>query len=137
MTQSPSQPAVNIADAIRSIRHVFITNLALDALIGVYEHEKIDPQKIIINIDLTVSEDKDDIDDKLIGVVCYETIVNKIKTIIAAGHVNLVETLAEQFAEACLEDSRVIATRIRLEKPEAISEAASVGIEIERSNPRS
>ena len=136
MTQSASQPAVNIADALRSIRHVFITNLALDALIGVYEHEKLNPQKIIINIDLTVSEDKRDIDDKLAGVVCYETIVNKIKTILAAGHVNLVETLAEQFADACLEDSRVIAARVRLEKPDAISEAASVGIEIERSNTR-
>ena len=136
MTQSVSKPAVNIADAIRSIRHVFITDLSLDALIGVYEHEKINPQKIVINIDLTVSEDKNSIDDKLMGVVCYETIVNKIKTLIAAGHVNLVETLAEQFANACLEDSRVIAARIRLEKPQAISEAASVGIEIERSNPR-
>ncbi len=136
MTQSPTQPAANIADALRSIRHVFITNLALDALIGVYEHEKLNPQKIIINIDLTVSEDKRDIDDKLAGVVCYETIVNKIKTILAAGHVNLVETLAEQFADACLEDSRVIAARVRLEKPDAISEAASVGIEIERSNTR-
>lgn len=137
MTLSPTQPAANIADAIRSIRHVFITNLTLDALVGVYEHEKVNPQKIIINIDLTVSEDKNSIEDKLIGVVCYETIVNKIKTIIAAGHVNLVETLAEKFADACLEDSRVIATRVRLEKPEAIAEAASVGIEIERSNPRS
>ncbi len=137
MTQSASKPAVNIADAIRSIRHVFITDLTLEALIGVYEHEIINPQKIVINIDLTVSEDKTSIDDKLMGVVCYETIVNKIKTIIAAGHVNLVETLAEQFADACLEDSRVIAARIRLEKPQAISEAASVGIEIERSNPRS
>jgi len=137
MSQFASKPAVNIADAIRSIRHVFITDLSLDALIGVYEHEKINPQKIVINIDLTVSEDKNSIDDKLMGVVCYETIVNKIKAIIAAGHVNLVETLAEQFANACLEDSRVIAARIRLEKPQAISEAASVGIEIERSNPRS
>jgi len=136
MTQSPIQPASNIADALRSIRHVFITNLALDALVGVYEHEKVNPQKIIINIDLTVSEDKLGIDDKLTGVVCYETIVNKIKNIIATGHVNLVETLAEQFAEACLEDYRVIAARVRLEKPEAISEAGSVGIEIERSNPR-
>ena len=137
MTQSPAVPSHNIADALRSIRHVFITDLTLDALIGVYEHEKVNPQKIVINIDLTVSEDKVSIDDKLIGVVCYETIVNKIKTIIAAGHVNLVETLAEDFATACLEDSRVIATRIRLEKPEAILEAGSVGIEIERSNPRS
>jgi len=36
MKQSASQPAVNIADAIRSIRHVFITDLTLEAFIGVY-----------------------------------------------------------------------------------------------------
>lgn len=136
MSQFATQPSLNIADSIRSIRHVFVSNLKLDALIGVYEHELETPQKLIINIDLTVSEDKADIDDKLVGVVCYETIVNKIKAIVASGHVNLVETLAEDFAAACLEDNRVIAARIRLEKPEAIAEAGSVGIEIERSNPR-
>ncbi len=137
MTQTIPQPSQHIADAIRAIRHVFVSNLKLDALIGVYEHELVNPQPIIINIDLTVSEDKTSLNDKLAGVVCYETIVNKIKTIIDQGHVNLVETLAEKFAEACLEDSRVIAARIRLEKPEAIAEAASVGIEIERTNSRS
>ena len=136
MPQSPMQSGLKIADAVRSIRHVFVTNLRLDALIGVYEHELVTPQPIVINIDLTVSEDKSEIEDKLLGVVCYETIVNKIKAIVHSGHVNLVETLAESFAEACLEDARVIAARIRLEKPEAIEEAGSVGIEIERSNSR-
>lgn len=136
MQQSAFLPSQNIADAVRSIRHVFITNLRLDALIGVYEHELVNPQPLVINIDLTVSEDKSDIDDKLVGVVCYETIVNKIKAIVSSGHVNLVETLAEDFAAACLEDPRVLAARIRLEKPEAIAEAGSVGIEIERSNQR-
>ena len=48
------------------------------------------------------------------------------------GHVNLVETLAERIAEACLADLRVDAARGRVEKLAAIPEAASVGIEIER-----
>ena len=42
------------------------------------------------------------------------------------------ETLAERIAEACLTDTRVQAARVRVEKPEVIPNAASVGVEIER-----
>jgi dihydroneopterin aldolase len=42
------------------------------------------------------------------------------------------ETLAETIAESSLEDKRILAIRVKLEKPEALREAASVGVEIER-----
>ena len=45
---------------------------------------------------------------------------------------NLVETLAERFAESCLRDKRVAAARVRIEKPDIIPNARSVGVEIER-----
>ncbi|MED5564931.1 MAG: dihydroneopterin aldolase, partial [Pseudomonadota bacterium] len=52
------------------------------------------------------------------------------------GHIDLVETLAEEIATRLLTDSRIIRLRIRLEKPEAIAEAAGVGVEIERLSRR-
>jgi dihydroneopterin aldolase len=52
---------------------------------------------------------------------------------LAEGHINLVETLAEKIAELCLGDGRVETARIRVEKLDVYAEAASVGIEIERS----
>jgi dihydroneopterin aldolase len=114
------------------IRHVLIRDLNLEATLGIYEHEKIYPQPIVINIDLSVPEQGAPLNDDHHNVVCYASVVERIKEIIAAGHVHLVETLAEMIAAACLEDERVSSTRVRIEKPDAIPEAAGVGIEIER-----
>jgi len=74
--------------------------------------------------------------DDIAGVVSYEDIVFGIKRIIGAGHINLVETLAEQVAKLCLSDSRVSAARIRIEKLDVFREAGSVGVEIERRSGR-
>ncbi len=122
-----------IANAEGGIRHVFIRDLKLQAVLGIYEHEKLYPQTIVLNIDLAADEDDGDINDDYRNVVCYASVVERIKAIIDAGHVHLVETLADMIASSCLEDERVSSVRVRIEKPDAIDEAAGVGIEIERS----
>lgn len=133
MSQPENVRPFKIADAARAIRHVFVRDLLLEAHIGVYAHEQGRTQPIRINVDLTVSEAAHS--DKLANVVSYEEAVNKIKAIVAGGHLNLVETLAERVAAACLEDERVLVARVRIEKLAAIPEAASVGVEIERARP--
>jgi dihydroneopterin aldolase len=131
MTSSNIFP-LRIADAQNRIRHVFVRDLELEALIGVHGHEKGKPQPIRINVDLTVDEGTGAVADRLKNVVNYEKVVDGIRAIIARGHVNLVETLAEMVAEACLKDKRVLVARIRIEKLKAIEGARSVGVEIER-----
>jgi 7,8-dihydroneopterin aldolase/epimerase/oxygenase len=111
---------------------VFVRDLEVMALIGIYDHEKVNPQRIIVNIDLSVHEAEGPITDEISHVVSYEIIAKKVETIVAEGHVNLVETLAERFAESCLRDKRVAAARVRIEKPDIIPNARSVGVEIER-----
>lgn len=135
MSQSDNVRPFKIADAARAIRHVFVRDLLLDAHIGVYTHEHGRTQPIRVNVDLTVSEAAHG--DKHANVVCYEEVVNNIKAMVASGHLNLVETLAERVAASCLEDERVIAARIRIEKLAAIPEAGSVGVEIERTRASS
>jgi len=122
----------HVASASSRIRHVFVRDLNLMALIGIHDAEKIKPQRIIVNIDLSVQETEGPMADDISHVVSYEIVVKKVEAIVAAGHVNLVETLAEKFAEACLKDKRVVAARVRLEKPDIIPNARSVGVEIER-----
>ncbi|WP_185681086.1 dihydroneopterin aldolase [Parvibaculum sedimenti] len=135
MSQSDNVRPFKIADAARAIRHVFVRDLLLDAHIGVYTHEHGRTQPIRVNVDLTVSEAAHG--DKHANVVCYEEVVNNIKAMVASGHLNLVETLAERVAASCLEDERVMAARIRIEKLAAIPEAGSVGVEIERTRASS
>lgn len=121
----------HVANAAARLRHVFVRDLELQTLIGIYDHEKQRPQRIIVNIDLSVQEGSGD--DDIGHVVSYEIVVKKVEAIIAAGHINLVETLCEKIAESCLTDKRVVAARVRVEKPDIIPNARSVGVEIERT----
>ena len=57
--------------------------------------------------------------------VDYEEVADAVRGIVAAGHVRLVETLAERIAEACLADPRVHLARIRVEKLDIFADAAS------------
>ncbi len=120
------------ANAINRTRHVFVRDLEVQAVVGVLEHEKLAPQKLVISVDLTVREGEEGLEDRLENVVCYGNVVDNIKAIIARGHVNLIETLADMIAESALADRRVLAAKVRIEKPDIIPECQSVGIEIER-----
>ncbi|HEX4118928.1 MAG TPA: dihydroneopterin aldolase [Rhizomicrobium sp.] len=120
------------ASATSGMRHVFIRNLELPAHIGVYRQEEGRTQKVRINVDLA-TDDIADAQDMLENVVDYHVIEKRIRAIIAEGHVKLAETLAERIARACFEDKRVRTVRIRVEKLEALTNAESVGIEIERT----
>jgi dihydroneopterin aldolase len=70
--------------------------------------------------------------DELGRVVDYEKIVNNVKELVRSGHVQLVETLAERLAEACLADPRIRIARVRVEKLDVFADAASAGVEVER-----
>ena len=122
----------HVASSAAKLRHVFVRDLEVMATLGIHEHEKVTPQRIIVNIDLSVKEGKDPLIDDISNVVSYEIVVKKVDAIIARGHVSLVETLCELIAAACLKDRRVVAARVRIEKPDIIPNARSVGVEIER-----
>ena len=59
--------------------------------------------------------------------------MNKVKDLLSRGHVQLVETLAEDIAAMCLADTRVLEVTVEIEKPEAIEEARAVGVALTRS----
>lgn len=113
---------------------VFVRDLVLPCRIGIHPHERELAQRVRFNVEIDAIESA--AGDDIAGVVSYEDIVIGIKRIIGAGHINLVETLAEEVAALCLGDSRVSAARIRIEKLDVFREAGSVGVEIERRGGR-
>ena len=74
--------AFRIADAATEVRHVFIRDLILTCFIGVHKHEKKKPQRIRINLDLAVSEKLLISTDRLVDVVCYEEVADRIRSIV-------------------------------------------------------
>ena len=133
MTADPTAVVypLRIADARSALRHVFIHDLMLSCSIGVHRHEHKAMQRVRINLDLAVQEDRE-LNDDLSSVVCYEKIVTDVREIVERGHINLVETLAEEIAGSCLADRRVRSVRVRVEKLDVFPDATSVGVEIER-----
>jgi dihydroneopterin aldolase len=123
-----------IADAARRIRHVFVRDLLLEAQIGIHDHEQGVRQRLRINLDLSVVDDHPLPADRIEHVVCYQEVVDQTTAIVGRGHVNLVETLAEEIAQGILGRPGVVAVRVRVEKLDAFANAASVGIEIERTS---
>lgn len=134
---TPSSPASQpMADEAAGLCHVFIRDLILPCSIGAHRHERDSAQQVRINMDLAVMETPGQLDDRLENVYSYEHLADGARALAGAGHINLVETFAERLAELCLGDPRVRRVRIRVEKLDVYADAAAVGVEIERANPR-
>ena len=132
MSSASTIHPLRLADAENGVRHVFVRDLIVQAEIGVHRHEKRRRQPVRINIDLQVKESSQPLDDRVGNVVDYETLVEGVRAVLEAGHINLVETLAEKIAGLALFDNRVLSARVRVEKLQVIKDAESVGVEIER-----
>ena len=110
---------------------VFVRDLVLPCSIGIYPHEKGLRRRVRVNVEIQVSAALPGNDD-FADVVNYESIVAGIKSITEAGHINLVETLADRVATLCLADRRVSTTRVTVEKLDVWPETESVGVVVER-----
>lgn len=131
MNQQTPDSRPDLANAMRGLRHVFINRLAVEASIGIHPHERENKQTIWLTIDAGVLEES--ASAEAIGdVVCYEDMCKTATALASDGHIDLVETLAERIADRLMEDPRLVQIRVQIEKPQAIDQAASVGIAISR-----
>lgn len=130
LTASSATPTM--ASAKHGLRHIFVRDFVLVCSIGVYRHERDAPQRVRLNLDLAVEDNREGASDLIEDTVSYEQIVDRARTIVSDKHYNLVETLAEELAVMCLTDTRVQATRVRVEKLDVFADVAAVGVEIER-----
>lgn len=106
---------------------VFVRGLTVEAGIGVYGHEHGRLQPLRLDVELNLGARAV---ERLGDTVNYETVAEAARAIAAAGHIGLVESFAERLALACLEDARVLAVRVRVEKPEALPGADAAGCEV-------
>ena len=132
VAMSDKQP-ITRRDSVTSDR-IFVRGLVLPIAIGVYDEEQGITQKVRFTIEASVAGGVSPKGDHIDEVPSYDDLVGAVKAIVAAGHINLVETLAARIAERCLVDKRIVSVLVRVEKLERGPEA--VGVEIVRSrNP--
>ena len=111
---------------------VFVEGLTLEASIGINPAERRHRQPVVIDVGLTVDVTPPLDSENIADTVSYDEVVDAARRIVAAGHIDLVETLAERIAAAALENNKVARVRVRVAKPAIIPETKAVGVEIER-----
>ena len=111
-------------------RTVFIKDFIIEEIIGVHEHEKIKKQKIKFNIILDINQSSIPNERDIKSIVDYEKITNKLENLTKGKKYNFLESLAEDSFKEIFEDKRINSVTIKIEKPEAIKNAESVGVEV-------
>jgi dihydroneopterin aldolase len=117
--------------AANSFDRVFVHDFVLDVEIGVYTHEKGVAQRVRFSVDVDLMPASQALNDDIDRAFDYDTIIKGIKAIVARGHNNLVETLAEEVARRCLAHPRAARVTVKVEKLD--KEPGAVGVEIVRS----
>ncbi|MCA3711485.1 MAG: dihydroneopterin aldolase [Phenylobacterium sp.] len=103
---------------------VLVRGLRLEAFIGIYDHEKGRAQSLAIDVEIDLAERRV---ESLADTVNYEAVVDAVRRIASAGHIDLVETFAERLAEACLALEGALRVRVMILKPGALAPDAEAG----------
>jgi D-erythro-7,8-dihydroneopterin triphosphate epimerase len=113
---------------------LFINDLTIPCIIGVFPNERKKIQNVIISVQLSVDTQKAGKTDALNDTVSYHTIATDIYEVVSKSQSQLLEKLAQIVATLCLKDRRVKQVKVRIEKPQALMHAKSSAIEIVREN---
>ena len=111
---------------------VFIRDLRVDTIVGVYDWERKIKQTLVFDIDMATDIHRAAASDDLQFAVNYHAVSLRVSSYVEAHHTALIETLAENVASLILTEFNVPWVRLQLTKPNAVLGARSVGVIIER-----
>ncbi|MFN2330120.1 MAG: dihydroneopterin aldolase [Chromatocurvus sp.] len=111
---------------------VFIRELRIDTVIGVYEWERQVQQTLLLDLEMRADVAAGAASDDVADALDYSAVSDRLREYASQHSVQLVETLAERFASLLRDEFGVSWLRLRLCKPGAVARARDVGIIIER-----
>ena len=111
---------------------VFINDLRIETIIGIYDWERKVRQTISLDLemgaDIRRAAETDSIEDTL----NYKAVAKRLIAFVEASEYQLVETLAEKIAAIVLSEFTVPWLRLTVHKPGAVRGSRDVGVIIER-----
>ncbi|MGO2012458.1 MAG: dihydroneopterin aldolase [Pseudoalteromonas sp.] len=112
---------------------VFISQLQVDTIIGVYDFEKLSKQSLYFDIEMLCDIKPAATNDDINLALDYAKVSERVIDHTTAKPVELLETLVEQLAEIILTEFATTQVMIRVSKPAAVAKAQTVGVEITRA----
>lgn len=111
---------------------VYLKDLEIQTLIGVYPEERTQLQTLRLSLELAVDTRAAAVSDSLQDTVDYHAIARRLTEYAVDTECFLLEALAEQLAMLVMAEFQVSWLRLRLAKPGAVENASEAGVIIER-----
>jgi len=112
--------------------HVFIEDLRIDTVVGIYDWERRTRQTIALDIEMGFDNTRPAGTDAIDDTLDYKAVSKRLIAFVEASSFQLVETLAERCAALIRDEFGVQWLRLKLSKPGAVRGARAVGVVIER-----
>ena len=113
---------------------VYIRELEIDAIIGIYDWERETKQTVSIDLEMGCDNTKAAASEDIAEALDYKSVAKRLISFVEGSEFLLVETLAERIAAIVLEEFSVPWLRLRLGKPGAVTGSKDVGVIIERGS---
>ena len=113
---------------------VYIRELEIDAIIGIYDWERETKQTVRIDLEMGCDNTKAAASEDIADALDYKSVAKRLISFVEGSEFLLVETLAERIAAIVLEEFSVPWLRLRLGKPGAVTGSKDVGVIIERGS---
>ncbi len=111
---------------------IFIKDLTVRCILGINQEEREKKQDIVINVVIHADLGKAGLSDDLGDTVDYKSIKKDILRMAESSRFYLIEKLAQEIADICLERRRVEVVTVHIDKPGALRFAKSAALEITR-----
>lgn len=111
---------------------VYIRDLRVDAVVGIYEWERRIHQTLRLDLELGADVAGAAANDAIEDTVNYKAVAKRVIALVQESRYRLVETLAERIAETLMDEFGLSWLRLSLGKPRAVRGAQEVGVVIER-----
>ena len=111
---------------------VFIRELRVETIIGIYDWERTQRQTVSIDLDMRTDIARAAATDDIANTPSYKDVAKRIHSLVENSEFFLIETMAERIAEVVLGEFPVPGVRVTVHKPGAVSVASDVGVVIER-----
>jgi len=111
---------------------IHVRDLRLRCVLGIFPEERREKQDITVSIVLHADLRAAGRSDRIEDTVDYKEVKKRVVTLVEGSSSFLIEHLAQRVADLCLEEPRVEAVRVTIDKPGALRFARSVAVEIFR-----
>ncbi|MBT7130744.1 MAG: dihydroneopterin aldolase [Planctomycetes bacterium] len=120
---------------LSSLDTIHIEDLVVRTVIGIFDHERDRCQDVLINITIWTDIARAAASDSIEDAVNYRELTKKIIHHVSKSQCLLLERLVQEVSDLILDESQIMATRVKIEKPGALRHSRSVGVEILRERP--